>query len=83
MVEFFPEVKKRIPYDGPGSKNPLAFKYFDPVKVVGKKTMQEHLRFSVAYWHTFKGAGQDPFGDATFSRPWNKDRHLWSRLKTG
>ena len=71
MEKFFPEIKARIPYEGPKSKNPLAFKYYNPAQVVEQKTMEEHLRFSVAYWHTFKGTGQDPFGDATFSRPWN------------
>jgi xylose isomerase len=72
VEKFFPEIKERIPYDGPRSKNPLAFRYYNPAQVVGQKTMEEHLRFSVAYWHTFKGTGQDPFGDATFSRSWNR-----------
>jgi len=72
METFFPEIKASIPYEGPKSKNPLAFKYYNPTQVIGQKTMEEHLRFSVAYWHTFKGTGQDPFGDATFSRRWNR-----------
>lgn len=70
MAEFFPEVS-RIPYEGKDSRNPLAFKYYNPDEVVGGKTMKEHLRFSVAYWHTFTGQGVDPFGSATMLRPWD------------
>lgn len=70
MNKFFPELPEKIPFEGPESKNPLAFKYFLPTQVVGKKTMEEHLRFSVAYWHTFKATGLDPFGAPTFNRPW-------------
>ena len=54
MNEFFPEISQPIPFEGPESKNPLAFKHYNPQQVVGQKTMAEHLRFSVAYWHTFK-----------------------------
>lgn len=72
MNKFFPELPEKIPFEGPESKNPLAFKYFLPTQVVGKKTMEEHLRFSVAYWHTFKATGLDPFGAPTFNRPWIK-----------
>ena len=72
MTEFFPEVKDRIQYEGPESKNPLAFKYYDPKRVVGGKSMEAHFRFSVAYWHTFKATGGDPFGAGTFKRPWNQ-----------
>ena len=70
MNEFFPEIQQTIPFEGPESKNPLAFKYYNPQQIVGQKTMQEHLRFSVAYWHTFKASGMDPFGAPTFVRPW-------------
>lgn len=71
MKEFFPEVKGAVPYEGPDSKNPLAFKYYDASKKIGDKTMEEHLRFAVAYWHTFCGSGMDPFGAETYRRPWN------------
>ncbi len=74
MKAFFPEIQDSIPYEGPDSKNPLAFKYYDPDKTVGQKSMRDHLRFSVAYWHTFMGRGMDPFGSETFERPWNKGR---------
>lgn len=70
MTEFFPDVK-RIKYEGPKSKNPLAFKHYNPKQKILGKTMAEHLRFSVCYWHTFKGLGSDPFGPGTMIRPWN------------
>ena len=70
MNEFFPEIQQTIPFEGPESKNPLAFKYYNSQQVVGQKTMEEHLRFSVAYWHTFKASGMDQFGAPTFVRPW-------------
>jgi xylose isomerase len=72
MNEFFPDIPQTIPFEGPDSKNPLAFKYYNPQQVVGQKTIKEHLRFSVAYWHTFKASGMDPFGAPTFVRPWIK-----------
>ena len=65
----FPEVEK-IVYEGPDSKNLLAFHHYNPEEVVEGKTMREHLRFSVAYWHTMRGAGADPFGVGTAIRPW-------------
>ena len=70
MKQFFPGIKK-IRYEGPDSKNPLAFKHYNPNKKIGKKTMKEHLRFSVAFWHTFKGTGSDPFGGPVYDRPWD------------
>jgi len=70
MGEIFPEVNT-IEFEGKDSKNPLAFKYYNPKEKLGDKTMEEHLRFSVAYWHTFTGDGTDPFGSATMERPWN------------
>ena len=69
MGEIFPEVNT-IEFEGKDSKNPLAFKYYNPKEKLGDKTMEEHLRFSVAYWHTFTGDGTDPFGSATMERPW-------------
>ncbi|MBF0441515.1 MAG: xylose isomerase, partial [Oligoflexales bacterium] len=69
--EYFPNIKK-IEYEGKNSSNPLAFKFYDENKIVGNKTMKEHLRFSVCYWHTFCGSGMDPFGQGTFVYPWDK-----------
>ncbi|MEM8684016.1 MAG: xylose isomerase [Pseudomonadota bacterium] len=60
-----------IPYEGPDSDNPLAFKSYDANRVVGDKTMEEHLRFAVCYWHTFCGVGGDPFGPGTRTFPWD------------
>lgn len=70
MADFFPSVQK-ISYEGPDSRNPLCFKYYNPDEVVLGKSMREHLRFAVCYWHTFKGLGSDPFGPGTMIRPWN------------
>jgi len=71
-MEYFPQIKDKIPFHGKTSKEPLAFKYYNPEQIVAGKTMEEHLRFSVAYWHTFKSGGGDPFGDPAFSRPWTR-----------
>ena len=69
-MPYFPEVPTQIRFEGPKSRNALAFKRYDSQKKVGGKTMAEHLRFAVCYWHTFKGTGSDPFGVATMQRPW-------------
>jgi xylose isomerase len=69
---YFPQIGK-IPYEGPKSDNPLAFKYYDPEKKVGKKKMKDHLRFAVAYWHSFCADGSDPFGAGTHLHPWSGD----------
>ncbi len=66
----FPAIKK-ISYEGPKSKNPLAFKHYNAKEKVEGKTMEEHLRFSVVYWHTFRGRGADMFGMPTACRPWD------------
>jgi xylose isomerase len=68
---YFESVNK-VAYEGKDSKNPLAFKYYNPEEVIGGKTMKDQLRFSVAYWHTFTADGTDPFGVATMQRPWNR-----------
>ena len=67
--EFFPGIEK-IEFEGRESKNPLAFKWYDENQIVGGKTMKEHLRFAVAYWHTFCGDGGDPFGPGTKVFEW-------------
>jgi len=66
---YFPEVQK-IQYEGPTSKNPFAFRYYNPEQIVLGKTMKEHLRFAVAWWHTMTQDGSDPFGDSTNVRTW-------------
>ncbi|MFY0762420.1 xylose isomerase [Metabacillus dongyingensis] len=60
-----------IQYEGKESKNSLAFKYYNPDELINGKTMEEHLRFGVSYWHTFTGDGSDPFGASTMIRPWD------------
>jgi xylose isomerase len=67
--EYFPGIG-HIPFEGRASDNPLAFKVYDAGKKVGDKTMAEHLRFAVCYWHTFGNAGHDPFGPGTRRFPW-------------
>ncbi|WP_319226824.1 xylose isomerase [Draconibacterium orientale] len=67
--EYFKGIDK-IKFEGPDSKNPLAFKWYDENRVVAGKTMKEHLRFAVAYWHTFCATGDDPFGGGTQNLPW-------------
>jgi xylose isomerase len=69
-MAYFPEVSK-IAYEGPRSKNRLAFKHYNPDEVVEGQTMRELFRFAVAYWHTFRGTGSDPFGAGTMQRPWD------------
>jgi len=66
----FPNIPK-ISFEGPKSKNPLAFKHYNADEVVEGKAMRDHLRFSVAYWHTFRGRGVDVFGAGTMLRPWD------------
>jgi xylose isomerase len=67
--EAFPGIPK-IPFEGPGSKNPLAFKHYNADELVEGKTMKEHLRFSMTYWHTIRGQLSDMFGVGTAVRPW-------------
>jgi xylose isomerase len=68
--EYFPGIGK-IRFEGKESKNPLAFRWYDENQVIGGKTMKDHLRFAIAFWHTFCGEGGDPFGPGTKSFPWN------------
>ena len=68
--EYFPGIGG-IPYEGRESGNPLAFKFYDRTKLIGGKTMEQHLRFAVCYWHTFCAKGSDPFGGDTQVFPWN------------
>ena len=65
----FPHVAN-IRYEGPDSKNPLAFRHYNESEMVEGRSMNDHLRFSVAYWHTMRGTGGDPFGPGTMLRPW-------------
>jgi xylose isomerase len=72
MITYFPEVTSPIAFEGRASRNPLAFKWYDAKQKVRGKTMAEHFRFAVAYWHTFKGCGADIFGlSGAWIREWN------------
>ena len=70
MAEIFKGIGK-IKFEGPGTDNPLAFQHYNADEVVAGKRMEDHLRFAVAYWHTFQATGVDPFGVGTAIRPWD------------
>ncbi len=84
--EFFPMKKNRpffpripvIGYEGPKSTNALAFRHYNPDEDVDGKTMAAHMRFSIAYWHAFRGTGSDPFGPGTIVRPWENGKNALS-----
>ncbi|HKJ45000.1 MAG TPA: xylose isomerase [Balneolales bacterium] len=78
--EYFKDIPS-IPFEGPDSKNPLAFKYYDPEKEVAGKKMKDHLRFACAYWHSFGNLGNDPFGVGTKSFPWLENSDPVQRAK--
>jgi xylose isomerase len=69
----FPAIAQ-IAYEGPRSENALSFKHYNPDEVVDGKTLSEHLRFGIAYWHAFRGTGADPFGPGTIVRPWESGK---------
>ncbi|UFH57166.1 xylose isomerase [Spirosoma sp. KNUC1025] len=79
---YFPEVES-INYEGPRSKNPLAFKWYNPELIIGGKSLREQLRFAISYWHTFCGTGGDPFGPGTRVFAWDQDNdaNVRARLK--
>ena len=79
-MTYFKNVDK-IKYEGPKSLNPFAFKYYNPEEEILGKPMKEHLKFSMAYWHTFTAMGEDPFGDATMFRPWDEGLDGMERAK--
>ncbi len=74
MTTGFFETIESLPFEGPDSGNPLAFRHYNPDEMVMGKRMEEHLRFAVCYWHSFVWPGGDPFGGQTFDRPWFPDR---------
>ena len=78
--EYFPQVGK-IPFEGPTSKNPMAFHYYDPEKVVKGKKMKEWLKFAMAWWHTLGGASGDQFGGQTRDYEWDKAADAVQRAK--
>ena len=78
--EFFPGIGK-IKFEGKESKNPLAYRFYDPEKVVMGKKMKDWMRFAMAYWHTLCADGTDPFGGTTIHHPWNIGEDAISRAK--
>lgn len=77
---FFKDIEP-LKYEGPNSDNPLAFHHYDKDEIVAGKRMEDHLRFAVAYWHSFAWPGGDPFGGQTFERPWFGDTMDHAKLK--
>ena len=73
---------KPFRYEGPASDNPLAFRHYNPDEKIEGKTLKAQMRFSIAYWHSFRGVGSDPFGWGTIVRPWEKGKDALSIAKT-
>jgi xylose isomerase len=80
MTEYFAGLGK-IQYEGSNTKNPLAFRFYDENKTIAGKTLKDHLRFAMAYWHTMCGTGGDPFGPGTKLFPWNMGKDFGTRAK--
>jgi xylose isomerase len=80
MTDFFKGIPA-IAYEGPDSTNEFAFRHYNPDEVLMGKRMEDHLRFAVAYWHSFAFQGHDPFGGATLQRPWFGETMPLARLK--
>ncbi|MDO7608675.1 MAG: xylose isomerase, partial [Loktanella sp.] len=80
MTDFFKGIPQ-IKFEGPKSDNDFAFRHYDAEEVVMGKKMKDHLRFAAAYWHSFAWPGGDPFGGATFERPWFGDTIDAAKMK--
>lgn len=80
-TSYFPSVKQ-IAYEGPQSDNPLAFKYYDGNRKIAGKSLREHLKFAVCYWHSFCGIGADPFGSGTLNHKWEQSANAMDRAKS-
>ena len=80
MTSFFGDILQ-IRYEGPETDNEFAFRHYNPDEMVAGRRMEDHLRFAVAYWHSFAWEGGDPFGGRTFDRPWFGDGMEQARLK--
>ncbi|HVM21374.1 MAG TPA: xylose isomerase [Egibacteraceae bacterium] len=70
MTEFFTDVEDRVPFAGAATGGDLAYRVYDPDRMVGGKRMEDHLRIAICYWHSFNWPGSDVFGEGTFDRPW-------------
>ena len=80
MTDFFQGIPQ-IRYEGPQTDNEFAFRHYNPDEMVMGKSLKEHLRFAVAYWHSFAWEGGDPFGGRSFDRPWFGSQMALSKLK--
>ena len=80
MTDFFKGINA-ISYEGPDSTNEFAFRQYNPEEVLGGKKLKDHLRFAVAYWHSFAWPGGDPFGGQTFERPWFGETMQHAKIK--
>ncbi len=78
--EYFKGIDQ-IKFEGPQSDNPLAYRWYNESQVVAGKTMKDHLRFAVAYWHSFCANGSDPFGSGTMVHPWDEKADAIGRAK--
>ena len=80
MTDFFKDIPA-VTYEGPSSTNEYAFRHYNPDEVIMGKRMEDHMRFAVAYWHSFAWPGGDPFGGQTFDRPWFGDTMALAKMK--
>ena len=80
MTDFFKGIEP-VPFKGPDSDDPLAFRFYEPDRIVLGKPMRDQLRMAIAYWHSFAWPGGDPFGGQTFERPWFGDGMSAAELK--
>ena len=80
-TEYFKGINK-IPFEGSESDNPFSFKYYNPDQIVAGKTMRDHFKFAIAYWHSFCGQGTDPFGAGTQNFPWIRQQIQFKQLET-
>ncbi|SIN72254.1 xylose isomerase [Algoriphagus halophilus] len=78
--QYFPNIDK-IPFEGKDSDNPMAFRFYDENRIIQGKTMKEHFKFSIAYWHSFCATGSDPFGPGTIVHPWDANPDPVQRAK--
>ncbi len=78
----FYSIEEKIPFEGPNGKSDLAFRWYKPEQIVLGKTMAEHLRFAVCYWHTLCWPGLDPFGGDSFMRPWHHEPDAMAAART-
>jgi len=79
-MKYYSEIDK-VKYEGSKSLNPFAFKYYNPEEEILGKKMKDHLKFSMAYWHTMTGTGTDPFGSGTMERPWDNEPNSMEKAK--